>query len=89
MCKVASAAKHQILKVYKGCGGEALHIHNLSTRWRLVAKYTLYLLYLQGKSPRYSMESGLAVEGEGKNHHACQESNPDQTTSKQSLYWLR
>jgi hypothetical protein len=41
-------------------GGEALHILNLSTRWRQMVIFTLELLYPQGKLSWYLLDRKLS-----------------------------
>jgi hypothetical protein len=42
-----------------GSGGIAPHILDLGTRWRWVFSFTPWLLYSQGKNPRYPLDRRL------------------------------
>jgi len=46
--------KHHTLKTYRGSGGIASRISNLSARWRRVVSFKPRPLYPQGKSPWYT-----------------------------------
>jgi hypothetical protein len=48
--------EHHAIKTYRGSGGIAPRILDLSTRWRWVTSFTLYP---QGKSPRYRLDRRL------------------------------
>jgi hypothetical protein len=63
------------MKTYLRNGGIAPHILDLGTRWRLVVTFTPRPLYLQGKSPWYSLDRRLGEpqsrsgrDGEEKNY---------------------
>jgi hypothetical protein len=48
------------MKTYWGSGDTAPHILDLDARWRWVVSFTTRQLYLQGKSPCYPLDRGLA-----------------------------
>jgi len=51
--------KHHAMKMYKGIGGIALHILDLSTGWSGVVSFMPWLLYPHGKSPWYPLDRRL------------------------------
>jgi hypothetical protein len=50
------------MKAYWWSGGIAPRILHLGTRWRRVVSFTPRLLYLQGKSPWYPLETRLGLD---------------------------
>jgi hypothetical protein len=54
------STKHLAMKTYRGSGGIAPRILDLSTRWRWVVSFTPLPLYPQGKSPWYPLDRRLS-----------------------------